>query len=195
MIADFASSSHVAAFDAALRDARTELPATADARRADKGLCLARNSHVALYGTTQARVVSERDPEVVYHVHSRGGCDCPDAIRRREANQKASPGAVACKHYFAAVLTALAHLNLAVKGYVPEADCPVYPAVALDEEHYGLPVRASECSNGSWYAEFYNGKDGYFTESAALELWERTPEHITAWNEAVRSWERWLQGR
>ena len=192
------TADHTLALDAALRDARTQLPRTADEKRADKGFVLALNGHVRRESDTIALVKSqvERAPwvHVTYTVHSRGGCDCVDGVRRREQMPDAAPGVRGCKHWYAACLTAMAHLNLALKGYVPEAVTPVYPAVALDEEHYGMPVRASENADGSWWAAFYNGEGGFYTDSLRLELWELTPEHVTAWANAVRSWERWLQG-
>ena len=189
------TADHTMAFDAALRDARTQLPHTADAKRADRGLVLALNGAVNLESATIALVRSGSDAEVVYRVHSRGGCECVDAVRRHEQMPDAAPGVRGCKHWYAAVCTALAHLNLAIKGYVPEVDTPVYPAVALDEAFYGTPVRATENADGSWWAAFYNGTGGFYTDSLSLELWERTPEHVTAWTNAVRAWERWLQGR
>lgn len=193
------SADHTLIFDQALRDARTQLPRTADAARADRGLLLALNGHVRLDSDTIALVKSqaERAPWVTvrYTVHSRGGCDCVDGVRRREQMPAAAPGVRGCKHWYAAVLTALAHLNLALKGYVPEAVEVWYPAVALDEEHYGTPVRATEQADGRWWAAFYTGEGGFATDASDLELWERTPEHVTAWTDAVRSWERWLSAR
>jgi hypothetical protein len=189
------TASHTVAFDAALRDARAQLPRTADARRADRGLELALNGAVTLHSTTVAHVTSASDPEVRYHVHARGGCDRPDGARRLLALADAAPGQRGCKHWYAAVCTALAQLNLALKGYMPEAVTTWYPAVALDEMHYGLPVRATEPGRGVWWIESYNGQVGYYTDVHSLELWERTPEHVTAWTDAVRSWERWLSAR
>lgn len=187
------TAAHTVAFDAALCDARAQLPRTADEKRADRGFVLALNGAVTLESDTIALVRSGSDAEVTYRVHSRGGCDCLDATRRRATMPEAAPGVKGCKHYYAAVVTALAHLTLALKGYTPEAEV-WYPAVALDEEHYGMPVRAQENADGSWWAAFYNGEGGFYTDSLSLELWERTPEHVTAWTNAVRSWERWLQG-
>jgi hypothetical protein len=127
------SADHTLAFDAALRDARLQLPATADAKRADRGLCLALNGAVTLQGTI-AHVQSGSDAAVVYQVHSRGGCDCPDGQRRLEQMADAAPGVRGCKHWYAAVLTAMAHLNLTIKGYQPEVLGETwYPAVSLTE--------------------------------------------------------------
>lgn len=207
------TADHTLAFDAALRDAFAQLPL--GSRRATSGLTLALNGHVSLYSTTEAHVTSSHSvkgeggsvrsdhpsdftlhpsAEVVYHVHARGGCDCPDGARRLIEMADAAPGQRGCKHWYAAVLTAMAHVNLAIKGYVPEAEQVWYPAVALDEEHYGWPGWAEEQADGSWWFEFHNHSGGYYTDVLSLELWERTPVHLQVWGETVRSWERWLQG-
>lgn len=193
-IAQTFSADHMIQFDAALRDARTQLPATADARRADRGLVLALNGAVTLSGTI-AHVQSATDGEVVYHVHSRGGCDCPDAVRRREAMPDAAPGARACKHHLAAILTAMAHLNLAVKGYTPAADVVLYPAVAMGESGCTWSGYALETADSGWWFDFGDGSGGFYTSVRDLELWDRTPCHVIQWTGDVTRWERWLQGR
>lgn len=190
------SADHTLTFDAALRDARTQLPATADARRADKGLVLALNGHVTLYSPTMAYVTSETDPEVWYQT-TRWDCDCPDSVRRRErAHADAAPGTVFCKHQFAACLLAMAHLNLQLKGYVPEALGEVWlPAVSLTEQWYGFSGSATEVESGLWWFCFSDWSGGFYCSTSDLELWNREPEHLIAWRETVRAWERWLAGR
>jgi hypothetical protein len=188
------SADHTLAFDAALQGARLELPATADAARADRGLCLALNGHVTLEGGAVAHVTSERDPEVVYQV-TRTGCDCYDARRRAEQMPDARPGVRGCKHYYAAVLVAMAHVNLVLKGYVPEPDGEVcYPAVSLEEWAYGVGGWAFPQADGSYWFEPRTARPGWYTDSTSLELWDKRPCHETAWHGAVSRWERWLQG-
>jgi hypothetical protein len=190
----FFADSHTLTFDAALRDALQELPAMRDLARAGKGLVMALNGLVTRQSDTIALVRSQTDPEVVYQVQSRGGCDCQDAQRLRRIYPDGSVGQRACKHWYASVLVACAHINLAIKGYTPEADPIWYPAVALDEEHYGRSGFAMEQSDGSWWFEYHNRSGGYSTEVTSLELWERTPVHQTYWTGEVTGWERWLQG-
>lgn len=194
MIAQY-TEAHTLTFDNALRDARAQLPKTADARRAEKGLGLALNGAVTLESDTIALVRSGSDAEVVYRVHSRGGCDCVDAVRRRAAMPDAAPGARACKHHLAAILTAMATLNLAIKGYQPEAlGEEWYPAVSLTEPWYGFSGSATEVESGLWWFCFANENGGFYCSSSDLELYNREPEHLIAWRETVRSWERWLAG-
>jgi hypothetical protein len=188
------ADSHTLAFDAALRDALVELPAMRDLSRAGKGLVMALNGLVTRQSDTIALVRSQTDPEMVYQVHSRGGCDCQDAQRLRRRYPDGSVGQRACKHWYASVLMACAHINLTIKGYRPQADPLWYPAVALDEEHYGMSGFATENADGSWWFEFHNRAGGYYTDVTSLELWERTPVHQTQWTGEVRGWERWLQG-
>lgn len=190
------SADHTLAFDAALRTARTQLPRTADAARADRGLVLALNGAVTLASPTEAHVTSGSDAEVVYHVHSRGGCDCPDGQHRLEQMPDAAPGVRGCKHWYGAVLTAMAHLNLALKGYQPEALGEVwYPAVSLTEEWYGFSGAATEVESGLWWFCFADWSGGFYCSTSDLELYNREPEHLIAWRQAVRSWERWLSAR
>jgi hypothetical protein len=189
------TADHTMAFDHALRDARLQLPATADARRADKGLVLALNGAVTLHSPTEAHVTSGSDAEIRYHVHSRGGCDCPDGVRRVEAMPDVAPGVRGCKHWYAAVLTAMAHLNLQVKGYVPEADVVVYPAVATGESGCTWSGYALETPDSGWWFDFGDGSGGFYCSVLDLELWDRTPCHVIAWHGQVARWERWLQGR
>ena len=189
------SADHTLAFDQALRDARAQLPSTADARRADRGVVLALGGHVTLASPTEAHVTSGTDAEVVYHVHSRGGCDCYDAARRLEQMPDASPGQRGCKHWYAAVLTGVAYVNLSLKGYVPEVDNPVYPAVALGESGCTWSGYALETPDSGWWFDFGDGSGGFYTSVRDLELWNREPVHHIAWRETVRSWERWLGGR
>jgi hypothetical protein len=193
-VAHFFADSHTLAFDTALRDALAELPAMRDLARAGKGLVMALNGLVTRQSDTIALVRSQTDPEVVYQVHSRGGCDCHDAQRLRRLYPDGSVGQRACKHWYASVLVACAHINLAIKGYKPHADPVWYPAVALDEEHYGLSGYAMEQADGSWRFEYHNRAGGFTTEETSLELWERTPVHQTHWTGEVTGWERWLQG-
>jgi hypothetical protein len=187
------TADHLLVLDAALRDARTQLPATADAKRADKGLCLALNRHVTLESPTVAHVTSEKDAEVVYRV-TRAGCDCYDARRREEQMPEARPGVRGCKHYLAAILTAMAHVNLALKQYVPEAVEVSYPAVSLDEAAYGVGGWAFPQTDGSYWFEPREGRPGWYTEAAMLELWDKRPCHVTDWYGQVSQWERWLMG-
>lgn len=190
------SAQHTIIFDEALRDARTQLPRTADEKRADRGLVLALNQAVTLESDTIALVRSGSDAEVVYRVHSRGGCDCPDAVRRREQMPDAAPGVSACKHHLAAILTAMATLNLAIKGYQPEALGEAwYPAVSLTEQWYGCSGSATEVESGLWWFCFANDNGGFYCSTSDLELWNREPEHHITWRETVRSWERWLSAR
>lgn len=190
------SAQHTVAFDQALRDARTQLPRTADARRADKGLVLALNGAVTLESDTLALVRSGSDAEVVYRVHSRGGCDCPDSTRRRAQQPDAPAGQTACKHHLAAILQAMATLNLAVKGYQPEAlGEEWFPAVSLEEQWYGFSGSATEVESGLWWFCFADWSGGFYTDVTSLELWNREPEHLIAWRETVRSWDRWLASR
>ena len=186
---------HTLAFDAALRDARTQLPRTADEKRADRGLVLSLNTAVSLESDTIARVRSGSDAEVVYRVHSRGGCDCPDSTRRREQQPDAAPGVRGCKHYYAAVLTALATLNLALKGYQPEAETVWLPAVSLEEQWYGHSGYATDLGPEGWWFCFADWTGGFYTDVTSLELWNREPVHAIAWRETVRLWERWLSAR
>ncbi|HSF30289.1 MAG TPA: hypothetical protein VLK82_07440 [Candidatus Tectomicrobia bacterium] len=188
------SAQHTVAFDAALRDARMQLPRSADAARADRGLVLALNGHVRLVSTTEAHVTSEKDPEVVYHVHSRGGCDCYDACRRLEQMPDAAPGVRACKHWYAAVLMAMAHVNVSLKGYVPAVAEVWYPAVSLDEQWYGHSGYATETEPGLWWFCFADWNGGFYTDTTMLEMYEKTPRHVTDWHGQVTRWERWLQG-
>jgi hypothetical protein len=186
---------HTLAFDAALRNARAQLPRTADATRADRGLVLALNGHVSLHSTTEAHVTSGTDAEMVYHVHARGGCDCPDGARRLLEMAELPPVQRACKHWHAAALVGMAHVNLALKGYVPEAAQGVwYPAVSLEEQWFGHSGYATENADGSWWFTFADWNGGFYTDTTALELYERTPLHVTDWRGAVQRWERWLQG-
>lgn len=190
------STTHTVIFDAALRDARAQLPRTADAARADRGLVLALNNAVTLASDTIALVRSGSDAEVVYRVHSRGGCDCVDATRRREQMPDAAPGVRGCKHFYAAVLTAMATLNLALKAYQPEVlGEEWYPAVSLTEQWYGFSGSATEVESGLWWFCFANENGGFYCSTSDLELWNREPEHAIAWRETVRSWERWLSAR
>lgn len=186
---------HVLAFDQALRDARAQLPRTADERRADKGLLLALNRQVTLASTTVAHVTSARDPEVVYQVHSRVGCDCPDSVRRRAQQPDAAPGQTGCKHWYAGVLTAMATLTLAIKGYAPEAETVWYPAVSLEEPWYGHRGYATDLGPEGWWFCFADWSGGFSTEVTSLELWNREPVHAITWRETVRSWDRWLSAR
>ena len=189
------SADHTLAFDAALRDARAQLPDTADARRADKGLCLALNGHVTLATPQVAHVTSERDPEVVYHV-SRWSCDCPDSVRRREqADPQMAPGRLFCKHQFAVALMAMAHLNLQLKGYVPAVREVWYPAVATGESGAWWSGTALETAEDGWWFECGNGDGGFYCSVLDLELWERTPCHVIQWRGEVSRWESWLAGR
>lgn len=187
------TTAHTVAFDEALRDARAQLPMTADARRADKGLVLALNNHVTLEGGAVAHVTSERDPEVVYQV-TRTGCDCYDARRREEQMPDARPGVRGCKHYYAAVLVAMAHVNLVLKGYVPAPVDLIYPAVSLEEWAYGVGGWAFPLDDGSYWFEPRSERPGWYTDSLSLELWDKRPFHETEWYGAVSRWERWLQG-
>lgn len=188
------TAQHTRVFDAALRDARTQLPSTADAQRADRGVVLALNGHVTLYSPTEAHVTSGSDAEVVYRV-SRWSCDCPDGTRRLAQRPDVAPGVRGCKHWYAAVLTAMAHLNLAIKGYQPEAlGEEWYPAVSLEEQWYGFSGSATEVESGLWWFCFSDWSGGFYTDETSLELYNREPEHLIAWCEAVRSWERWLAG-
>lgn len=189
------TAQHTITFDQALRDARTQLPRTADAKRADKGLVLALNGHVSLHSPTEAHVTSEKDPEIVYHVHSRGGCDCYDAQRRREQMPEEPLGVRACKHWYAAALTAMAHLNLALKGYVPAVIEVWYPAVALGESGCTWSGTATETLDDGWWFEFGDGSGGFSCSVLDLELWNRTPCHVIQWTGEVSRWERWLAGR
>jgi hypothetical protein len=190
------TAQHTLAFDAALRDARLQLPATADPARADRGLVLALNGAVTRESDTIALVRSGRDAEVVYRVHSRGGCDCPDSVRRRAQQPDAAPGQTACKHHLAAILTALATLNLTLKGYQPEPEGETwYPAVSLTEAWYGFSGSATEMGPGQWWFCFADWSGGFPCAEAELELWNREPEHHITWRETVRSWERWLSAR
>jgi hypothetical protein len=190
------SADHTLTVDAALRDARTQLPRTADAKRADRGLVLALNGHVTLYSPTEAHVTSETDPEVVYHVHARGGCDCYDAMRRLEQMPDAAPGARACKHWYAVVLTAMAHLNLQVKGYVPAVPEVWYPAVYQGESGCTWSGRATETLDSGWFFAFGDGgTEGLYVSERDLELWDRRPEHVIQWYGEVTRYERWLAGR
>lgn len=188
------TADHTLAFDAALRDARTQLQYRADVKRADRGLALALNQHVTLVSTTEAHVTSGTDAEIVYHVHSRGGCDCPDGQRRLEQMPDAAPGQRGCKHWFAAVMTAMAHVNLSLKGYVPEVPEVWYPAVAMDEEWFGHSGSATETEPGLWWFTFADWHGGFYTDTTALELYDRTPLHVTDWQGQVQRWERWLRG-
>lgn len=189
------TADHTLAFDAALRDARAQLPAAADARRADKGLCLALNGHVTLESPTMAHVTSERDPEVVYHV-SRWSCECPDSQRRlaQRTDDTTPLGQYWCKHQYSVALMGLAHVELQAKGYVPQVDEVWYPAVSLEEWAYGVGGWATEQADGSWWFEPREGRRGWDTDSLRLELWERTPCHVTDWHGEVTRWSRWLQG-
>lgn len=209
------TAQHTLAFDAALRDARAQLPRTADTTRADRGLVLALNQAVTLESDTIALVRSAQSfvtrpwslaqdeghwtkdttSEVVYRVHSRGGCDCPDSTRRREQQPEAAPGQTACKHHLAAILTAMATLTLAIKGYQPEADVVRYPAVARGESGCTWSGYALETPDSGWWFDFGDGLGGFYTSVLDLELWNREPVHAIAWREAVRSWERWLSAR
>ena len=189
------SAQHTLVFDAALRDARTQLPRTADEKRADRGLVLALNHAVSLESDTIALVRSGSDAEMVYRVHSRGGCDCVDAVRRRDAMPDAAPGVRGCKHFYAAVLTAMATLNLAIKGYAPEAVEVWYPAVYRGESGCHWSGHAAETAESGWWFEFGDGEGGLYCSVLDLELWNREPVHHIAWRETVRSWERWLSAR
>lgn len=193
-IAQTFSADHTLALDAALRDARTQLPRTADAKRADRGLVLALNGHVTLHSTTEAHVTSGSDAEIVYRV-TRWSCECPDSVRRREyADDHAAPGVVFCKHQMACALLAMAHVNLSLKGYVPAA-CEVwYPAVSLEEQWFGHSGYATEHADGSWWFTFADWHGGFYTDTLSLELYERTPLHVRDWHGAVTRWQRWLQG-
>lgn len=189
------SAQHTVTFDLALRDARTQLPCTADAKRADRGLVLALNGHVTLYSPTMAYVTSETDPEIWYQV-TRWDCDCPDSVRRRtHADPQAAPGTVFCKHQFAVCLLAMAHVNLLLKGDVPEVAEVWYPAVYQGESGCTWSGRATETAQDGWWFAFGDGEGGLYCSVRSLELWERTPEHVTAWQGEVTRWERWLQGR
>jgi hypothetical protein len=190
------SAQHTLTFDAALRDARLQLPATADATRADRGLVLALNGAVTLDSPTVAHVTSERDPEVVYHV-TRWQCDCPDSQRRLAQRTDASTplGHFWCKHQYGVALMGLAHVNLVLKGYVPEAVEVSYPAVSLEEWAYGVGGWAFPQADGSYWFEPRAGRPGWYTDSLSLELWDRTPVHVTHWHGEVSRWERWLAGR
>lgn len=197
MVAQY-TAEHTVAFDEALRMARTQLPRTADEKRADRGLVLALNNAVTRESDTIALVRSGRDAEVVYRVHSRGGCDCVDGVRRREAMPDAAPGVRGCKHWYAAVLTALAHLNLALKGYVPEVETVWLPAVSLEEQWYGFSGYATDLGPEGWWFTFAGESawgGGFYTDVTSLELWNREPVHHIAWRETVRAWERWLSAR
>lgn len=189
------SADHTLALDAALRDARAQLPRTADAKRADKGLVLALNGHVTLATPQVAHVTSERDPEVVYHVHSRGGCDCPDGQRRVIELADAAPGVRGCKHWYAVALLAMAHLHLQLKGYVPEVAEVWYPAVARGESGAWWSGTATETAEDGWWFEYGSGEGGFYCSIHDLELWERTPCHIIQWHGEVSRWESWLAGR
>jgi len=186
------SADHTLALDAALRDARTQLPRTAEAKRADRGLVLALNGAVTLESDTIALVHSGSDADVTYRVHSRGGCDCVDATRRSQQMPDARPGVRGCKHFYAAVLTAMATLNLACKGYQPEADVVLYPAVAMGESGCTWSGYALETPDSGWWFDFGDGSGGFYTSVHDLELWNREPVHHIAWRETVRSWDRWL---
>jgi hypothetical protein len=189
------SAQHTVAFDAALRDARTQLPRTADAARADRGLVLALNGAVTLESDTIALVRSGRDAEVVYRIHSRGGCDCVDATRRRETMPEAQPGVRGCKHFYAAVLVAIAHVELQAKGYTPEPVGEVcYPAVSLEEWAYGVGGWAFPQGDGSYWFEPRTARPGWYTDRLSLEVWDKRPCHVTAWYGQVTQWSRWLQG-
>lgn len=189
------SAQHTLVFDAALRDARTQLPRTADATRADRGLVLALNGHVTLYRPTMAYVTSERDPEVWYQV-TRWDCDCPDSVRRRtHADPQAAPGTVFCKHQFAVCLLAMAHLNLQIKGYVPAVPEVWYPAVAMGESGLHWSGTATETQDSGWWFEYGSGEGGFYCAIQDLELWERTPCHVIQWHGEVSRWESWLAGR
>lgn len=190
------SAQHTLQFDEALRQARTQLPRTADQARADRGLVLARSGAVTLASTTEALVSSGTDAEIVYHVHSRGGCDCPDGQRRLAAMPDAQPGVRACKHHLAAILVAMAHVNLAIKGYVPEALGEVwYPAVYQGESGCAWSGRATDTAASGWWFAFGDGEGGLYCSVRSLELWERTPLHVTDWQGQVSRWERWLSAR
>lgn len=194
MTVAYFAESHTLTFDAALRDALQELPAFRDQARAGKGLVMALNGLVTRQSDTLALVRSQTDPEIVSQVYSRRGCDCQDARHLREKYPDGSVGQRGCKHWYAAVLVAVAHINLAMKHYTPEAAPIWYPAVALDEEHYGWRGWATENQDGSWWFQFHNQSGGYYTDSLSLELWERTPVHLTQWTGDVTGWQRWLQG-
>jgi hypothetical protein len=190
------SAQHSLVFDAALRDARTQLPRTADAKRADRGLVLALNGHVTLYSPTEAHVTSETDPEVVYQT-TRWDCDCRDSVRRRAAaGPYAAPREVFCKHQYAVALMAMAHVNLALKGYVPEPQgLPRYPAVATGESGCTWSGYAFETPEDGWWFDFGDGSGGFYCSELDLELWDRTPCHVIQWTGEVTRWQRWLQGR
>ena len=188
------SAQHTLALDAALRDARAQLPSTADQARADRGLCLALNGHVTLYSPTMAYVTSERDPEVWYQT-TRLDCDCPDSVRRRtHADPQAAPGTVFCKHQFAVCLLAMAHVNLAIKGYTPEVREAWYPAVYAGESGCTWSGYALETAEDGWWFQFGDGQDGLYCSVLDLELWDRTPCHVIAWQGEVTRWQRWMQG-
>lgn len=189
------TADHTLAFDAALRDARTQLPRTADAKRADRGLVLGLNGAVSLASTTTAHVTSERDPEVVYHV-SRWSCDCPDSQRRLAQRTDATTplGHYWCKHQYAVALMGLAHVELQAKGYVPAAEEIWFPAVSLEEWAYGVGGWAQEQADGSYWFEPRGERPGWYTDSLSLELWDKTPCHVTHWHGEVTRWSRWLQG-
>lgn len=190
------SADHTLAFDAALRTARTQLPRTADAARADRGLVLALNGAVTLASPTEAHVTSGSDAEVVYHV-TRWACECPDSVRRLAQRTDATTplGHYWCKHQYAGALMGLAHVELQAKGYVPEPTGEVcYPAVSLEEWAYGVGGWAFPQADGSYWFEPRTERPGWYTDSLSLELWDKRPCHITAWYGQVTQWSRWLQG-
>lgn len=195
MTVTYFADSHTLAFDAALRDALQELPAMRDLAKASKGLVLALNGKVARQSLTLAAVTSQTDPEVVYQVHSRSGCDCYDARRLRDRYPEGSVDQRACKHWYAAILMACAHINLAIKGYRPQADPVWYPAVYQGESGCTWSGNAMETAEDGWWFEFGDGEGGLFCSLLDLELWDRTPVHVIQWTGDVTGWERWLQGQ
>ena len=189
------TADHTLAFDAALRDARAQLPRTADAARADRGLVLGLNGAVSLESDTLALVRSGREAEVVYTV-SRWSCECYDSRRRLEqrTDDTTPLGHYWCKHQYAVALMGLAHVELQAKGYVPASEEVWYPAVSLEEWAYGVGGWAQEQADGSYWFEPREGRPGWYTDSLSLELWDKTPCHVTHWHGEVTRWSRWLQG-
>lgn len=209
---------HGTALDQALRDARLQVPHKADASRANRGLVLALNGHVTLHTGATAHVTSGSDAEVIYHV-SRWACDCPDSVRRREqaapvspyrgtgqaldrgpgqaqhgAGPDTAPGLVFCKHQFAVALLAMAHVNLQLKGYVPEPVEVWYPALYIEDDGRTWRGHATQTADDGWWFQYGDDLGGHYCSRLSLALWEMTPVHVLEWRAEVCRWERWLRG-
>jgi hypothetical protein len=120
----------------------------------------------------------------MYHVHVIKGCECPDAPKAPDGH---------CIHWWSASLTALAHLALAARAYVPMPARGLAPAVSLDDTTSRLPRLATPQPDDRDWAQTSHRERGRDADTPGAAFWERTPVHQMVWAMAVRAWEHWLE--